>query len=174
MSFGGYFDITLRILLNFWVHLSDLVKYFLFLNKLCSIFRDFIRRLLLFFSVLSIDNLLFDDFDDFLANMFLSLFFTFPLLVNKRIKPIFNHMLSTGLIKNRNNFTPSLPIFQNKFKDTQIFSRTPFSSFLLVVEMIQPSFSAVFWRFKNLEVGIIKNSLSNLIPSSIFLLLNCL
>jgi hypothetical protein len=32
----------------------------------------------------------------------------------------------------------------------------------------------MFWRFKNLEVGIIKNSLSNLIPSSIFLLLNCL
>jgi len=137
MSFGGYFGITLRILLNFWVYLSDLVNYFLFFNNICSsIFRDFTRRLFLFFSVLSIDNLLFDDFDYFLAKMFLSLFFTFPLLVNKWIKPIFNHMLSTGLIKNWNNFTPSLPIFQNKFKDTQIFSRTPFSSFLLVVEMV--------------------------------------
>ena len=136
MSFNRYFDITLRISLKLWAHLSDLIYYFFFLNNLCAILRRFICRLFLFFSVLCIDNLFFDNFNDFLTKMLLSLFFTFSLFVDEWIKPIFNHMLSTSLIKNRNNFTPSLSIFQNKFKDTQIFSCCPFSSFLLVIKMI--------------------------------------
>ena len=131
----------------------------------------------LFFSLFSsfkICKLLFDMLDNFLNNYVFSFFFTISSQFSyEGIVSILDHMLSSSVVEDRNQLRPFLSYFGNKIKNNQVFLRAPVTVFLFLIQMIKPSFTAMFGTFEYFKVWFEENVSRNLIPFSLFRYLNC-
>lgn len=107
-----------------------------------------------------------------MPEMLFSFFFALALLVDQRVVAILDHVLSARIFEDWHDFAPMLPVLHHIFEDAEIFLGRPFSSFLLVVEVVQPSFPAVLGRLEDLEFRVVKDMLGDLIPLAAVLLLD--
>lgn len=123
---------------------------------------------MIFFGNLFLDQLgelLFQFQRDFLFLLFLSVF----IFTHQRVIPVFNHVFCSGFMKQRNYFAPFLAVLVHVFEYCQVFFEGPVSMVLFIVQMVQPSFPAMFWGSKYFLLRGEKHSLGNLIPFSGFL-----
>lgn len=104
--------------------------------------------------------------------MLFSFFFALALLVDERVVSILDHMLGAGIPENGHDLAPMFPILHHIFEDAEVLLRCPFSSFLLVVKVVEPSLPAVLGRLEDLELRVIKDMLGDLIPFATVLLLD--
>lgn len=109
-----------------------------------------------------------------MAELLLAFLLALPLLVDEGVVAVLDHMFCASLFEDWHQFAPAFPILQHEFEDLHVFVRSPESSLLLVVEVIEPTFAAMFGRFEDGAVGVIEEVLSNIVPSIALLLLDCL
>lgn len=134
--------------------------------RTCLLSQHSFFLLFLLFSLFNVSKLFFKLTNDLLDHVFFFISFVCFHFGNERVEPVFDHVFSSCFFQNRNKFAPSLSILSNIFKDREVFFRGPVSMLFLVIQMIQPSFSAVFRAFEHLEVGSIEVISGHIVPFS--------
>ncbi len=65
--------------------------------------------------------------------------------IHEGVEPVLDHVLSSLFFQYRHQLAPSLAILSHKLENDNVLFRSPASSLLLLVEVVQPSFPAVLW-----------------------------
>lgn len=94
--------------------------------------------------------------------------FFLHIFVDNRFVSVFDHVLSSCIIKERDNVSPMSSIFLDILKKNFIFLCTPLSFFDVVIEMILVALSALLRSFEVLASWVEIEVFSNLIPLSFF------
>lgn len=118
----------------------------------------------------SIGDLFLQELNDPVPEVLFSFFFALALLVDEGVVSVLDHVLGAGILEDGHDLAPMLPVLHHVFEDAEVFLRRPLSPLLLVVEVVEPSFPAVLGRLEDLEVGVVKDVLGDLIPLAAVLL----
>jgi hypothetical protein len=108
-----------------------------------------------------------------LDNFLNDLFFLFFLVVssefgNERVVSVLDHVFCASVVENRNQLRPFLSKFDHKIEDNKIFLRSPVSMLLVLIQMIQPSLSAVLSTLESFKVGGKEDISGHFIPLAFF------
>jgi hypothetical protein len=106
------------------------------------------------------------------AKLFLAFLLALSLFVDERVVPVLDHMFRAGFLEDGHQFAPTLAVLKHEAEDLEVFLGSPQSSFLLVVEVVEPPFAAMFGRLEDGTVGVVEESLGDVIPPQILFILD--
>lgn len=95
-------------------------------------------------------------------------------LADQGVVAILDHMLSSGFIKEGDEFGPPLPIFKDVAEDKVIFRCCPLPPLLVRVQVVEPPLAAVFGSPEDPPFGAKEHPLGDFVPLSGFFSLHAL